>query len=84
MYKKQVLCKEDSRACKWRLPSQADGKRVLLEGKRAGGGLLTPRWCWLQSSLICIFCDLVHISITLAHPLPSPASEELLVICIRG
>lgn len=83
-FKKQVRGKEDSRARKWRVPSQADGKCVLLEVKRAGGGLLTPRCCWLQSSSICIFCALVHISIRLAHPLPSPSSQELLVICIRG
>lgn len=83
-FKKQVRGKEDSRARKWRAPSQADGKCVLLEVKRAGGGLLTPRCCWLQSSSICIFCALVHISIRLAHPLPSPSSQELLVICIRG
>jgi len=80
----QVLCKAESRDRKRRAPSQADGKCILLEGKRAGGGLLTPSWCWMQSSLICIFCDLVHISVTLPHWLPSPAFEELLVICIRG
>lgn len=32
-----------SRALGWGVLSQADGERVLLGGKRAGGGLLTPR-----------------------------------------
>lgn len=75
-----MLRKGDRRALGWGALSQADGERALLGGRRAGGGLLTPRWLLTELVDLRILCLGAHGELTL----PSPASQELLVICIRG